>query len=159
MQGISSISNNRVIEPLLNANKFKWKLGNGESIYFWEDWWWGDGPLASLFPGLYPLSSLKFKTIAEFLVLWIENGRNLTIWQDGILPSDLSQISQMNALIEETQILHQKDTLIWLGDKSSFTSKALQKHMVTTVPSTTSQHKIWSLIWGLKVPPKIRIFL
>lgn len=39
-----------------NTHKFiqqgtKWKIGNGNDIDLWKDWWCGDCPLASKFPG------------------------------------------------------------------------------------------------------------
>nr|XP_017256449.1 PREDICTED: uncharacterized protein LOC108226007 [Daucus carota subsp. sativus] len=159
MQGISSIRNNRAVEPLLKDNSFKWKLGNGESIFFWEDWWRGDRPLSSLYPRIYTLSSLKFKSVAEFLVLWTENGLNSIIWQDGIIPTDMAEISSLNDLIDDLQVTHQQDTLVWLGDKCSFSSKVILKRIVPASTSSNPRQRIWSLIWSLKVPPKIRIFL
>ena len=32
------------------AKGTKWTVGNGKNISFWKDWWYGDGPLASIFP-------------------------------------------------------------------------------------------------------------
>lgn len=43
IQDISRLRQSRKIDSLLNGDKFRWELGDGKSIYFWEDWWRGEG--------------------------------------------------------------------------------------------------------------------
>ena len=45
---------------------FKWKIGNGKEISFWEDNWAGCGVLTSVFPRLFSLSTAKVSKLAEF---------------------------------------------------------------------------------------------
>lgn len=46
---------------------YKWKVGNGRLVRFWEDIWHGNAPLATQFWDLYFLVQEKNKTITE---LW-----------------------------------------------------------------------------------------
>ncbi|PWA37340.1 RNA-directed DNA polymerase, eukaryota [Artemisia annua] len=45
----------------------KRKLGNGESILFWEDVWWGNQTLKNLYPGIHMLDSHKDCCVAHRL--------------------------------------------------------------------------------------------
>ncbi|PWA74064.1 RNA-directed DNA polymerase, eukaryota, Reverse transcriptase zinc-binding domain protein [Artemisia annua] len=45
----------------------KRKLGNGESILFWEDVWWGNQTLKSLYPRIHMLDSHKDCCVAHQL--------------------------------------------------------------------------------------------
>lgn len=158
-KGIAQLGHNTMVESLLRPNKFKWDLGNGSSIYFWEGWWWGDGPLASRFSRLFSLSKLRLKSISEFILLWNDNGLNSNIWNNNFLPSDSVQISQLSDIIGNTLLRQQNDKLVWQVDKGSFTSKDLSKCMLSEAPNMSPHSRIWSQLWSLKVPPKIRIFL
>jgi hypothetical protein len=44
---------------------YKWQVGNGKSIKFWEDIWFGNSPLATQFWDLYFVSNQQNKTIFE----------------------------------------------------------------------------------------------
>ncbi|KAL5180582.1 putative ribonuclease H protein [Glycine soja] len=52
---------------MVAVNKqFRWKLGSGDQILFWEDSWVGDGiTLKDRYPELYQISSQKLKTVAS----------------------------------------------------------------------------------------------
>ncbi|XP_063935611.1 uncharacterized protein LOC135147087 [Daucus carota subsp. sativus] len=159
LKGIVNLGQNKRVEPLLRPHNFKWELGNGSSIYFWEDWWWGDGPLATCYSRLYSLSKLKFKSIFEFLSLWNETGSDHLLWNLNLLPSDVEQISQLRVLLRDIQPRQHNDKLFWQDHKGSLTSKNLMKCMTLGDRTPHAPSRIWSLIWSLKVPPKIRIFL
>ena len=49
---------------------FKWKIGNGEEISFWEDCWVGDEALKNVYLRLFSLSSCKDAKVVE-LGNWI----------------------------------------------------------------------------------------
>jgi hypothetical protein len=44
---------------------YKWHVGNGKSIKFWEDIWFGNSPLATQFWDLYFVSNQQNKTISD----------------------------------------------------------------------------------------------
>jgi len=52
---------------------FKWKVGDGREISFWEDSWLNCGALKRVFPRLFSLSSAKAAKVAE-----------LGVWTDGV---------------------------------------------------------------------------
>jgi hypothetical protein len=45
----------------------KYHLGSGERIFFWTDWWQGEGPLAIRFPRLFDICSSKTILVAQAL--------------------------------------------------------------------------------------------
>ena len=97
--------------------------------------------------------------MSELILLWNDNGSNQSYWNDILQPTDLDLISQLSVIIGSIQSHHGSDRLVWLVDKGPFSSKALMQHMVTGALTFNNEPRIWSLIWCLKVPPKIRIFL
>ena len=52
---------------------FKWKVGDGKDIYFWEDSWLGCDALKRVFPILFSLCSAKDAKVAK-----------LGSWSDGV---------------------------------------------------------------------------
>ena len=44
---------------------FRWEVGNGERVRFWEDTWFGTSPLATQFWPVYPVCNEQTKTIKE----------------------------------------------------------------------------------------------
>jgi hypothetical protein len=57
----------------LNKIKHMFKLGakflpgSGERIFFWTDWWQGEGPLAIRYPRLFDICSSKAILVAQAL--------------------------------------------------------------------------------------------
>ena len=49
---------------------FKWKIGNGDSVLFWDDCWADNGALKHVYPRLFSLSSCKDAKVTE-LGKWI----------------------------------------------------------------------------------------
>jgi hypothetical protein len=56
----------------LKQPKYRWKIGNGRKVKFWEDNWLGSYNLAIQFWDLYMIMNEKNKTVQE---LW--DGTNL----------------------------------------------------------------------------------
>lgn len=46
----------------------RWKIGDGKSVRFWEDWWFGNCSLATQFWGLYIIANQKNMCVAD---LWM----------------------------------------------------------------------------------------
>lgn len=49
---------------------FKWKVRNGRTTYFWEDFLCLDGPLQLKFPSIYKVCFLKHVSVKEFCDRW-----------------------------------------------------------------------------------------
>jgi len=56
---------------------FKWKVGNGKEISFWEDCWTGNEALKKVYPRFFSLSSSKK------LWWWLRLGKGLTMFVNG----------------------------------------------------------------------------
>jgi hypothetical protein len=44
---------------------YKWKIGNGRSVRFWEDIWFGNTNLATQFWDIYFVSNQQTKIVSE----------------------------------------------------------------------------------------------
>ncbi|GKV48894.1 hypothetical protein SLEP1_g55681 [Rubroshorea leprosula] len=58
---------------LMLGKGFKWEIGNGSRVAFWDDKWGGDKPLKDLFPRLYALSLNKEGML-----------KDMGFWREGI---------------------------------------------------------------------------
>lgn len=56
-----------------NEQGFKWIIGKGEKIFFWEDIWIGDQALSEKFPRIYSISRWKHCKVNLVLDNWAEN--------------------------------------------------------------------------------------
>lgn len=61
------------IEKGCFSHIFRWSVGQGSRILFWEDYWCGSKPLKEEFPRLYGLSCLKFSNLLTFRSVWLAN--------------------------------------------------------------------------------------
>lgn len=43
------------------------KVGHGNKVRFWKDWWCSDGALMDLFPTLYSIALNKEAVVADYL--------------------------------------------------------------------------------------------
>lgn len=67
--------------PLSNYNQFKWRANKGNRIYFWEEIWIYDVPLANTYHRLYRLSKHKPSYISKILITWRQNNNlPLQLW-------------------------------------------------------------------------------
>ncbi|WVZ50554.1 hypothetical protein U9M48_001796 [Paspalum notatum var. saurae] len=131
---------------------FRWKIGDGKRVKFWEDNWLGTSSLATQFWDLYVLVNKKSGTVAE---LW--DGENLKCTFRRTVSEEMFnswlEVVQLATTIVLTQ---DEDSLIWQFTSSRvYSSQSLYKlvnfrgvHPVL-VPS----------LWDVKVPPRVHFFL
>lgn len=53
----------------LSNESFKWKVGDGSSVRFWKDWWYGNVTLRVKFPRLFGLAyakNISFNLMKEY---------------------------------------------------------------------------------------------
>jgi hypothetical protein len=55
---------------------YRWVVGDGTKVRFWEDTWFGSSPLAVQFWELYCVRNEKTRTMAE---VWVEGELRLTL--------------------------------------------------------------------------------
>ncbi|XP_040243757.1 uncharacterized protein [Aegilops tauschii subsp. strangulata] len=120
----------------------------GTHRYFWLDTWLTPKPLATTFPHLFSHSTLQLVKVANILRLGIEaNLRNhLSLTTERELASLLAVLQDFTPWTEEDQR--------FLLQGHDFSTKQAYGTLMTK-PDTDP---IAPLIWGTKVPRKIKIF-
>jgi hypothetical protein len=131
---------------------YMWKVGNGRTIKFWEDHWFGSCSLAIQFWEVYFLLNEQNKTIAE---LWDGVSLKMTFRRcfDHKLMLQWFEIQQ----IAQTILLNDsKDCLIWKWEANGvYSVKSLYAVVNFGGVQTIDIHSVWKI----KVPPKIHFFL
>jgi hypothetical protein len=131
---------------------YRWLPGNGRTVKFWEDTWFGTTPLAMQFCDLYCICNEKTKTVAE---VWVDNDIRLSFRRN--FSASMGQMwEDLSGVVEQVQLNEDSDSLVWGYEKSG-------------VYSTQSYYAIISFrgvtpvflpaIWNIVVPPKIHFFL
>ena len=102
----------------------KWKVGDGKSIRFWEDHWFGTCSLTIQFWDLYVLADQKNKTIAE---LW--DGETLKIsFRRKFSPRLMQLWMELLSVAESISFTDECGAIIWAFDgSSSFSVQAIYK--------------------------------
>ncbi|XP_017245293.1 uncharacterized protein LOC108216944 [Daucus carota subsp. sativus] len=163
VQSIIGIHANPVASKLVNPQNFKWRLGNGSKIYFWEDWWTEDQPLCRKFPGLYSVASVHHLLVKDFLHLWLKFPDdplvNNELWLGSLSHDHLNELHALSVILQNMNLLHGNDTLLWLQGVNPFTTKSCYAMLEPPTALSHQQSFIWRLIWAMKVPPKIHAFL
>jgi len=130
---------------------FEWKVGNGITVWFWEDVWLQTTTLKALYPRLYSLSCDKGKTVGE-VGRWEEDRwrwglnwrRDRFQWVSN-LESELLSILSMATMCKEAP-----DHLIWRGDpKGMFTVMTIMTNHVDT------RGGVFNSLWQAKAKPKV----
>lgn len=99
----------------LNRDCFRWKIGNGETILFWEDNWLRQGPLMNFFPRLYRISNLKSSSVRNFHQTWLSNLNNPScLWNRNISSRDASEMDAIHGIISDLSLSSSQDVLFWM---------------------------------------------
>jgi hypothetical protein len=130
---------------------YRWKVGNGRSIRFWEDNWLGCSLLIQFWP-IYRIVNEKGKTLAE---LW--DGVNLKCTFRRSMTEEMYQnwldIVELAATV---QFFEEEDELIWCFNSSGVcSSQSLYK--IINFRGIKTIHV--SAVWNLKIPPRVHFFL
>jgi hypothetical protein len=109
---------------------YRWKIGNGRKIKFWEDNWLGSSSLAVQFWELYVIVNEKASTVAD---LW-----------------DVVQLASTIVFSGE------EDELIWMfSSNGTYNSQSLYR--VINFRGITPVHV--PRTWSLHIPPRVQSFL
>jgi hypothetical protein len=88
---------------------YRWKVGNGKKIRFWEDVWLGSSSLAIQYWEIYVIINEHNKTISE---LW--DGENLRCTFRRCVDLRLFNLwDEIVALASEITLTDEEDSLIW----------------------------------------------
>ncbi|XP_048552628.1 uncharacterized protein LOC125532726 [Triticum urartu] len=127
-------------------------VGTGSSTLFWFDRWLGDTPLAARFPGLFDIAVDPRISVESAL---IDLGR-LAFHR----PFGPPEVAAWDALLQDIALLpidvaDTPDAISWrLNPSGRFSTKSLY---AAIAPSTAPEP--FSLIWDIRLPLKISIFL
>lgn len=101
-------------------------------------------------------TSNKSVTVSQFLA-----AKDSVSGQEGLdsfLPGSLeeaNQISSFRSLVDGIKLSNKEDRVIWKSNSDSFTSAAVYQKITDDVLVPGN----WMLIWKLKVPPRVKLFL
>jgi len=129
-----------------------WKVGNGKTIRFWKDHWFGNCSLAIQFWDLYVLAEQTNKCIAD---LW--DGRQLLIsFRRRVSPRLMRMWLDLVAIAESISYSDDCDAIVWAFHGSSkFSVQAIYKTISFRGITPVFTPSIWTII----VPPRVHIFL
>ena len=141
-------------------NQFKWSLGSGDQILFWEDAWLSDGrTLRDKYPDLYQISSHKSEIVGNMGFFGEEGWQWKFSWRRNLFDYELGSasdfIDQVSALIPNAAI---KDQWVWGADpKGAFTTSSAY-HCIKGDQPTTYRSYAFSQLWTIKAPPRALSF-
>lgn len=131
---------------------YRWVVGDGAKIRFWEDTWFGSSPLSVQFWPLYIICNQQCATLAE---VWDGSEVKLTFrrtFSDKMMESwyELEQI------IRGTTLSVEGDSLIWQYEsKGEYTTGSLY----SIINFRGMQPVFIPSIWSIIAPPRVQVFL
>ncbi|KAI8573692.1 hypothetical protein RHMOL_Rhmol01G0297000 [Rhododendron molle] len=125
----------------------KWKIGDGNSIDLWLDWWFGDGPLIDKFPGNHGSHNVKLNSIFN-----TNNGWDLSSISQVINTQTVAEI----LLVNIPDIHGTGDHPTWVATPNGTFSSAAAFNIVNPRVSNSAD---WKWIWKLNIPAKLQFFL
>ena len=127
------------------------EIKDGSNARFWEDTWAGELPFKVKYPSIYNIVRDPHATVAKVLA-W--RPLNLS-FRRVLVDNKLLEWHNLVAQITHVDLVDGLDNFIWNLTKSGlFTVRSFYLYLIDTHPPF--RHK---LIWKLKIPLKIKIFL
>lgn len=116
------------IKSTIQALKFgyRWKIGSGAKVRFWEDTWFGTSPLSVQFWPIYSICNEQTKSVCE---VWDENQLKLTFRRN----FDDTLMEQWHQLVEiagSVTLTDDTDALIWQLDNKGIYSTSSLYHVI-----------------------------
>lgn len=131
---------------------YKWKVGNGKSIKFQEDIWFGNTNLATQFWVINFVSNQQTKTVAD---LW-DAVQLRCDFRKTFTDEMMSQWHELVAIASTIVFTREEDQLIWSYVTNGVYSS---KSMYALVNFRGIQPIYLSAVWDIKIPPRVQIFL
>ncbi|KAA3453163.1 TSL-kinase interacting protein 1-like [Gossypium australe] len=156
-RGIVENAKDSKVAKWMGNESFRWLVGNGNLIIFWEDIWCGDRPLRVEFPRLFRLALNKSGLVKEFLSL---NGFKEINWAEffsrSLLDREIIMVSRLKEVVSCLVLIpKEEDRLIWIHDKKGvFSVRKLTKLLISV--DVADCRFAFDRIWKLKVPPKAK---
>ena len=127
------------------------KLGNGESILFWEEKWSNDSVLKDLFPRLYALESNKLVTVGAKLK---DSSMDNSFRRKARGGVEMSQYETLIDMVNSASLVPMADRYIWSLENSSEFSVASIRKVIDGIryPGGNSKTR-----WVKFVPIKVNV--
>ncbi|KAE8726444.1 hypothetical protein F3Y22_tig00006886pilonHSYRG00006 [Hibiscus syriacus] len=159
-RGIINNLRSEELSKWMSFDSFRWQVGDGKTMWFWEDVWLGEKSFMNRFPRIYRLVSRKFRTIFEVL--------RESEWRDSsvlfvrqLLDRERNIFNVIKGEIGEAQIKPDVvDRIIWIHEKDGkFSVKKMTELLLGNDNIIEADQPKYDKIWSLKVPPKVKCFL
>ena len=131
---------------------YRWVVGNGRKIRFWEDIWFGTSPLSVQFWPLYSICHQHCVTISE---VW--DGSNIKLTFRRVFTSTMMEEWYcLEQIIKETALNGDEDAMVWQYEsKGIYSSSSL--YAIINFRGVTPVYI--PSVWSIVVPPRIQVFL
>ena len=137
-------------------NGFIWKFGDGRSVRFWEDIWYGQKALQHEYPRLFHLSMMKTTSLRLIWEIWQNcEGLPSTIWSRNLRGWEEENVEVLNQMLSSMVFSEGKDILYWSWSGKSFSIK----DCYVALSNVELMSPICLSFWKLKFPPKVQFFL
>ncbi|KAK1361185.1 hypothetical protein POM88_045659 [Heracleum sosnowskyi] len=157
ISGILEVNNLEMMKGSLDIFNFKWQIGNGEQVLFWEDYWFSQGTLKSLFPRLYKISNFQCTNIRAFKdLLDCYEAYGEVFWKRKLRSWEQEQVDSILGICSNICLKRCIDKLIWLPVDGSYTAANSYEFLAKESDDTKVE---WNFIWKYRIPPKVQIVL
>lgn len=131
---------------------YRWIVGSGLKVRFWEDIWFGSSPLSVQFWDLYCICREQGKTVSQVLDGYMVK---LT-FRRSFSPALMNMWYELEAVASSVTLSRDTDALVWQYTASgSYSTSSL--YAIINYRGVTPF--FIPVVWKLIVPPRIHIFL
>jgi hypothetical protein len=131
---------------------YRWKVGDGNEIRFWEDTWFRTSPLAVQFWDLYCISNEQVFTISQ---IWDSENVKLT-FRRNFNAKQMEQWFDLEEICKSIIFTPDCDSFIWnYTANGQYSTSSLYSIISFRGVTPTFIPAVWSLV----VPPRVHIFL
>lgn len=142
---------------LFESDNFKWEVGKGTRITFWEDHWHRDQILKERFPRLYDLCILKESSIKDMMVSLNQyKSGSTSVWRRNLRSWEIEEEKLIEEIIKEANLGSSNDIVKWKVNSDKYNTTQGYKLLSEGDNEVNVQ---WEWIWKSKIPPKIKLFL
>lgn len=159
MRSLLSIQQLPKCSFVTDKSNFRWTIGDGKKIFFWEDWWTAEGDLARSYPQLYIKSNKQHTTVNLLLEIFQDNPTSEILWNSSLSLLDLENLHIISSTLSTVSLTTNEDILTWYPSGGSFSTKIAYNILSGEDSGPSADMARWGEIWKMKIPPKIAIFL
>jgi hypothetical protein len=131
---------------------YRWVLGDGCKVKFWEDTWFGSAPLAMQIWDMYKICNEKTKTVSK---VWVNGELRLT-FRRTFSEVMLETWDELMMVVENVVLSEESDALVWCYDSAGVYSS---QSMYAVINYRGMTQVYIPAVWKINVPPKIQFFL